>query len=347
MRRRIVAMVAAFLLAGLIGSCHSDGTAPLPGTQPPPDDSVRLLVGRLDFAGYKAAINALSQFGDRTQGTQGNALALSWIESELTRYGYVVERHDYTFTGTNAGPRQNIYATKVGATAPQEMYIVSAHMDGRGGGQGADDDASGCALLLELARVLGASSVRTDRSVRFIFWNNEETGLNGSAAYVADRAALQGRESPAGSGKYPEPMWLGMIQHDMLLFDHGLTPSAEQSPTADIDVEYQANSARAPESAELAAALRSANVSFATDYPAEVSDNMNNTDSRSFQNHAPSISLRENRRVAEIGNGANPHWHKTTDLYATYGEKDFRLGFNAAQTTLGAVSRLAGARIRP
>jgi len=57
--------------------------------------------------------------------------------------------------------------------------------------------------------------VKTDVSIRFILWNNEETGLNGAHAYVDQRAALQGKEDPAGSGKYPEPKWLGMIQHDM------------------------------------------------------------------------------------------------------------------------------------
>ena len=60
------------------------------------------------------------------------------------------------------------------------------------------------------------------RSVRFALWNNEETGLNGAQAYVDQRKDLQGIESPAGSGKYPEPKWLGMVQHDMMLFDHGM-----------------------------------------------------------------------------------------------------------------------------
>ena len=80
----------------------------------------------------------------------------------------------------------------------------------------------GTALVMEVARIISSPDVQTDRSIRFILWNNEETGLNGAAAYVAQRAGLRGKESPAGSGRYPEPKWLGMIQHDMMLFDHGM-----------------------------------------------------------------------------------------------------------------------------
>jgi hypothetical protein len=84
---------------------------------------------------------------------------------------------------------------------------------------------------MEVARVLSGADVETDRSIRFALWNNEETGFNGSVAYVQQRAALQGKENPPGSGRYPEPKWLGMIQHDMMLWDHGL-PRAVLPQTA-------------------------------------------------------------------------------------------------------------------
>jgi hypothetical protein len=113
-----------------------------------------------------------------------------------------------------------------------------------------------------------------------------------------------------------------------------------------VDIEYQANSGKAQESAALAAAFLAANQSFATDYPAEVSTNMSNIDSRSFQDLVASISLRENQRVTEIGRNSNPHWHKTTDVYASFSDADFRLGLNAAQTTLGAIGQLAGLRVK-
>ena len=249
------------------------------------------------------------------------------------------------------GPREQVYCTKIGSTRPGEMYIVGAHMDGIGWGEAADDDASGTALVMELARVLNSPDVRTERSIRFALWNNEETGLNGARAYVAQRAALQGIEDPPGSGRYPEPMWLGMVQHDMVLFDHGMpradgTLSPEQRPEADVNIEYQSTSKLAEQAMKLALLFRDANEKYATDYPAAVGHHMSNTDSTPFMDLAPAISVRENERGMQIGAGWNPHWHQPTDRYSTYSDKDFRLGLNAAQTTLAAIAQLAGAALK-
>jgi len=252
---------------------------------------------------------------------------------------------------TTPGPREEVYCTKVGSKTPGEMYIIGGHMDGIGWGEAANDDGSGTAIVMELARVFSNPDVQTDRSIRFALWNNEETGTNGAQAYVDQRKDLQGKEDPAGSGKYPEPKWLGMIQHDMMLFDHGMPDAtgkagAEQRPEADVNVEFQVNSQMAEGSQKLAWAFRAANEKYATDYPAAVGPHMTNTDSRPFQDLVPAISLRENERGAQIGGGWDPHWHQPTDVYATFSDKDFRLGLNAAQTTLGAVAQLTGATIK-
>ncbi len=249
------------------------------------------------------------------------------------------------------GPREEVYCTKIGTTRPAEMYIVGAHMDGRGYGEAANDDGSGTALVMELARIFSSPDVQTERSIRFILWNNEETGLEGSRAYVAQRQALQGKEDPAGSGKYPEPKWLGMIQHDMMLFDHGMpradgTVSPTQRPEADVNIEFQANSKFAAQSQALAWAFHAANEKYATDYPAAVGNHMTNTDSTPFRDAAPAISLRENERGTQIGNGWDPHWHQPSDVFAAFSDKDFQLGLNAAQTTLAAVAQLAGAALK-
>jgi hypothetical protein len=58
------------------------------------------------------------------------------------------------------------------------------------------------------------------------------------------------------------------------------------------------------------------------------------------------VSLRENERGPQIGNGWDPHWHQPTDVFATFSDDDFRLGLNAAQTTFGAVAQLAGLTVK-
>jgi len=312
---------ALVLAAGL--SAQTVGTPP---------DAVRTVVGRLELERYKAYIKGLTQFGDRMQGTQRNRDAIDWIEKQLRIFGYSnVERHRFL---SGSGPLENIYATKIGTTMPGEMYIVSAHMDGRGGGEAADDDASGCAAVLELARVLNMPDVRTNRSVRFIFWNNEEFGMDGSGTYASERAALQGTAA--------EPKWLGVIQHDMMMFDHGMPPGPKQVPNADINIEYQQESKMAVESAKLAATLQAANRSYAQNYPAVIGANMAGTDSIRFQDLVAAVSVRENERVTGIVRRSNPNHHEATDKYETYSEEDFRFGFNSAQTTLGGLGQLAG-----
>lgn len=248
------------------------------------------------------------------------------------------------------GERQEVYCTKTGSTRPDETYIVGGHMDGHGVNQGSNDDASGTALVMELARIFSDPGVRTDRSIRFALWNNEETGLQGAAAYVKQRGPLQGVENPAGSGRYPEPRWLGMVQHDMMLFDHGAPDanghvSPSQRREADVNIEFQNRSTKAADSMALAFAFKAANEAYATDYPASVGPHMTNTDSSEFMDHVASISVREAERGSEIGGGWDPLGHTPGDVFTVYSDDDFRLGLNAAQTTLGAVAQLVNARV--
>ena len=141
-----------------------------------------------------------------------------------------------------------------------------------------------------------------------------------------------------------------MIQHDMMLWDHGMpradgssAPTSGPKPTSTSSSSPRAK--RADEAMKLAFFFRSANEKYATDYPAAVGSHMTNTDSTPFMDLVPSISLRENERGMHTGAGWNPHWHQPTDRFTTFSDKDFRLGLNAAQTTLGAIAQLAGATI--
>ncbi len=72
---------------------------------------------------------------------------------------------------------------------------------------------------------------------------------------------------------------------------------------------------------------------------------MTNTDSTPFMEFVPSISLRESECGAEIGGGWDLHGHTPTDVFTTYSTDAFRRGLNAAQTTMAAISQLAGATV--
>ena len=86
----------------------------------------------------------------------------------------------------------------------RQSVVVGAHYDHLGRGwpdvragnegqihNGADDNASGVAVLLELARILGAE-LKPERSVVFVAFSGEEWGLKGSRHYVARHAHLAG-----------------------------------------------------------------------------------------------------------------------------------------------------------
>ena len=141
------------------------------------------------------------------------------------------------------GAREQVYCTKVGTARPDEMYIVGAHMDGRGFGEGANDNGSGTALVMELARILSSPDVRrTGPSASRCGTARKRPARRPRLRRESRGAAGQG--GSGGIGRYPEPRWLGMIQHDMMLFDHGMpradgSVSPEQRPEADINIEFQ------------------------------------------------------------------------------------------------------------
>ena len=181
----------------------------------------------------------------------------------------------------------------------------------------------------------------TERSIRFVLWNNEETGLNGSHAYVAQRAPLQGREYPPGSGQYPEPKWLGMIQHDMMLFDHGMpradgTVAKEQRPEADVNIEFQIPSQAGRGGAEARLGFLRRQRELCHRLSGGGGPHMTNTDSHAVHGSRSGDQRARERARPQIGAGWDPHWHQPTDVYATFSDQDFRLGLNAAQTTLGS-----------
>lgn len=122
------------------------------------------------------------QIGPRLPGSPEEAEAAAYIEAVLAEYGYAPQRQPFALT-TEEGDElnsANIIAVKPGLS-PREI-IVGAHYDSVDDGNGADDNASGVAVMLETAKML--NDVQTPYTIRFIAFGAEEVGLNGSLFYV-------------------------------------------------------------------------------------------------------------------------------------------------------------------
>ena len=121
----------------------------------------------------------LSLFGPRTMEHDGHQKARDYIETALAGMGYspVVQ----AFVTKNGKDAANIYADKPGKSG--KTILAGAHYDSTGPGSGVDDNASGSAVLLEMAFRL--KNIETPYSIRFIFFDAEETGLEGSKHYTS------------------------------------------------------------------------------------------------------------------------------------------------------------------
>ncbi len=86
----------------------------------------------------------------------------------------------------------NVIGEKKGDAFPDEIVVVCAHYDTSMGVRGACDNGAGTAVMMELARVFAAEPTR--RTLRFVAFSAEETGLNGSIFYADDLARKAERE---------------------------------------------------------------------------------------------------------------------------------------------------------
>ena len=86
--------------------------------------------------------------------------------------------------------------------------MLGGHLDSWHAATGATDNATGCAIMMEAARILTALGVKPRRTIRVALWSGEEQGLLGSQAYVAKHF---------GTAESPKPAWFkfnGYINHD-------------------------------------------------------------------------------------------------------------------------------------
>jgi carboxypeptidase Q len=86
-------------------------------------------------------------------------------------------------------PSRNVVAELVGREKPDEIVVVSGHIDSWDVGQGAMDDGGGCVAAWEAVRIMKQLGMRPRRTIRVVLWVNEENGLRGARTYVKDHKA--------------------------------------------------------------------------------------------------------------------------------------------------------------
>jgi len=219
-----IAAASAAAATPLVGSAlaspaHAEVKPPAlppPPTAERPDAELRALLAMVDPARIEATIQKLVSFGTRhTLSSQddpvrGIGAARDWIFDTLQGYAAVsggrltVEKQSFV---QPVGPRipvptviTNVIATLHGASEPDRTYVVTGHYDSRvtdvlnstSDAPGADDDGSGVAVVLELARILSAAR-QPKATIVFGVVAGEEQGLFGSA-FMAQQMKAAGTD---------------------------------------------------------------------------------------------------------------------------------------------------------
>src|SRR5437588_5412875 len=181
---------------------------PLPAPQLPP---------AFDASATAALAEDLSgNYPNRFPGSVGALQAVSWFRNQLTPYGLTTTAEAFTAVAPGLGrlKLENLL-TRVPGKSP-ETILVMAHRDDDGTGKGANDNASGTAALIELARIYAvprassAARLTPAHTLLFLSTDGGAFGGLGAAHFLAhapergDIAAVTDLEPIAGSGR-PRP----------------------------------------------------------------------------------------------------------------------------------------------
>jgi hypothetical protein len=108
------------------------------------------------------------------------------LEFDIVNHGYPEGRTSY-----------NVVAEIPGSDKADEVVMLGGHLDSWHAGTGATDNAIGCSVMMEAARILAAIGVKPRRTIRVALWSGEEQGLLGSAAYVKEHFGSFEEQKPA------------------------------------------------------------------------------------------------------------------------------------------------------
>jgi aminopeptidase YwaD len=135
-------------------------------------------LSRVDAAAIRSDVETLSTYKTRLAGTADNQKATAQIKQIFASLGYAVSEHCYRDGACS------VVADKVGDGSSDGVIMIMGHFDSVGKDfAGADDNGSGTAVLLEVARVL--KDYGNKKTLRFFATNGEEGGLYGAEHYAA------------------------------------------------------------------------------------------------------------------------------------------------------------------
>ncbi|MFD5091334.1 M20/M25/M40 family metallo-hydrolase [Amycolatopsis thailandensis] len=225
--RRVFLSATAALSTAALASTATPAGAREPGDRGPgetlspqrPDAELRAILREIDENRIEATVRRLAAFGTRhtlssqTDPVRGIGAARDWIFARLQesaeRSGGRMTVELQSYVQPPAPPRipvattiTNVVATLRGSTTPERVYVVSGHYDSRCSdpldavkdAPGADDDASGVAVAMEVARVLATR--RPAATIVFAAVAGEEQGLFG-ARHMATRYKAAGTDVQA------------------------------------------------------------------------------------------------------------------------------------------------------
>ncbi|MBL0922198.1 MAG: M20/M25/M40 family metallo-hydrolase [Phycisphaerales bacterium] len=234
---------------------------------------------------------------------------------------------------------RNIYVELPGRVRPEEVIIVGAHFDAREDTPGADDNASGVAGVLELARTLRDRPM--ERTVRLVFFNLEEVGLIGAR----EHAAWTRERIDSGAEKV-----VGMVSVEMIGYFCD-EPGCQKSPIPAIpgvftppdkgdSIVVVATQASAAFARALGAGMRASEPRmpvFMLDFVpgrGETIPDVRRSDHAEFWDiGAPAVMLTDTSEFR------NPNYHKPTDTIETL---DLERMTQVVRGLAGAVWRMAG-----
>ncbi|KAJ3730440.1 aminopeptidase [Lentinula raphanica] len=180
-----------------------------------PNDELTSMLNEIDPARIEAIINKLVSFGTRstlsnqTDPVRGIGAARDWIASQMQEFAatsngrMTVDVPSYLQTATGSITSDtiisNVVATLKGSQEPNRIYVVSGHYDSRNTNNsdgindapGADDDGSGTAISMELARIMATHD--TKATIMFACVAGEEQGLFGSN-FMAEQLKAAGAD---------------------------------------------------------------------------------------------------------------------------------------------------------